>query len=297
MILAVMAVLPLAAVAQDNINKVWQQVAGGSVGTQTGVNLKHGTDKDGKQWSYEFYSFKLKPNSSDFRSIMSAFRSDRKDAYDVYMKNANTGGGVLDNTLSITFGDNGEKNVVFGKDDTHNYEVLLFHDPKDADRRTAYAFVWFDTKDGSAVTCYMTRVYGADPLRLQSARNQSVTMQADGTIIKFDGTTNNSVVIRPSKTPEIKSDTKLDADQFMSMFTGLRSDLVRILDIAGSDQSLYLKNISSTASTMSSICKRFGKSLGTEERRACTTMLNDLKSKVDDIGVKTMLDMAIGYLK
>lgn len=307
MTIIAVVMLPLAAMAQMNINKVWQQVVDGAIGTQTGLDTESGVDADGKKWSYEFYSFETKSGKSVLDRVKAAFKADRKNAYSVFVKSATANEEGLGNTLNVKYGKGAAKSIEFGKrfsnGKDNNCEVQFFRDSRDSCRRTAYALVWFNSADGNSTTCYMYRIYGLDPQRTHTTstydggRGQSLTMRTDGTIVKFNGLTNNSVIIQPQEYKPVSTDNIQDSADFMVMFNTLHSDFVRIVDLAGRDQTLYGNAIAKPINGIITLCKRCSKLLSAEERRLCVNVLTDMKTKAKDNGVKTMLDVAASYMK
>lgn len=289
-----MAMLPLMAMAQADIDKVWVQVERGNIGTQNGVELERDVDAEGKQWTYAYYGLLVKSGSSELKQLQSAFRTDRKDAYSVFVKNANDRSSMM-STSKIGYADD-TKVVEFGTNAAHNYEVLLFRDKKDDKRRTAYALVWFPTKDKDYTQCHIYRIYGRDPRKMNVKRNQSVTIQSDGTIIKYDGTTNNSVVLRPQDGDFGKNAKVADGADFLLRFNRLRADYTRALDFAGKDQAFYADKIMQPVNEMLLLCRNHSKLLSDKERTACGNILGDMQNQSRDTGVKQMLELSRKYV-
>lgn len=295
MMIAAMAMLPLMAVAQTDINKIWSRVESGGLGTQNEVQMERANDADGKPWSFSYYGLLLKSGSAEFKQLRSAFIADRKDAYSVFVKNARQKNG-MNTTLKIGYADD-TKTIEFGTISSHNYEVLLFRDSKDSLRRTAYALVWFDADDSDYTQCYVYRIYGRDPQRMKKMRNQSVTIQSDGTIIKYDGTTNNSVVLRPQDDSLSGKSVKIEnVTDFLVRFNKLRADYTQALDFAGKDQAFYADKIMQPVNELLLLCRNYSRLLSDKERTACGNILVDMQNQSRDTGVKQMLDLSRKYV-
>ena len=288
-----MSILPLMEMAQTNINKVWAQVDKGNLGTQNGARIERGTDAEGKQWTYYYYGILVKKNGQELKQLQAAFRTDRKDAYSVFVKNAGQSAG-MEATSKIGYADD-TKTIDFGTNSAHNYEVLLFRDKQDEMRRTAYALVWFDADDGEHTQCYVYRFYGRDPQKMNAKKNQSVTIQSDGTIIKYDGNTNNSVVLRPQQesTDDVKVENSAD---FLLRFNKLRTDYTKAVDFAGKDYAFYADKIMQPVNEIVLLCRKYHSLLSSKEQTSCANILADMQKQSRDKGVTEMLELSRKYL-
>lgn len=292
LIVAAMALLPFAANAQTNINKVWEQVVKGSIGTQNAVEMEHDNDAEGKTWTFDHYGLLVKSGSPELKRLEEAFKSDRKEAYSVYAKSAGQTGRVV-NTTKIGYAD-GTKALEFGYDNSHNYEVLLFHDKNDEMRRTAYALVWFETGRGNT-QCHVYRFYGLDPRKANTKKNQTTTIQSDGTVVKYDGNTNNSVVMRPQANSIDSVNVKNSAD-FIVCFNTLRTEYTKAINFADGDQAFWADKIMQPVNQIVILCQKYHSLLSTKEQTSCANILADMQKQSHDKGVTEMLELARKYL-
>ena len=288
-----MAMLPLMAKAQANIDKIWTKVENGNIGTQNGMQMENGTDAEGKKWTYVYYGILVKNGSSELKQLQEAFKSDRKDAYSVFIKKAGFKDGV-DGTTTIGYADD-TKSIRFGADSKCNYEVLLFRDKKNEMYRTAYVLMWLDSDDKGYTQCKVFRFYGRDPQKIKAKNNQSVTIQSDGTIIKYDGNSNNSVVLRPQKTDADSVKVK-DGTDFLLRFNKLRTDYTQAVDFAGKDHAFYADRIMQPVNEILLLCRKYHTLLSTGEQSTCANILADMQKQSRDKGVTEMLELSRKYL-
>lgn len=296
-LLFTLASLSTTAMAQTTIDNVWRQITNESIGKLTDANVSSGVDETGKQWKYEYYSLLLKKNSSAFNKIADAFKTDRHEAYDIFRKQANKDGDK-DYTETIAYGKELARLITFGTKLNHNYEVLLFHDKSDNTFRTAYGIVWFDEGDNTRCQCY--RIYGKDPRQDKLDTNRNVTYGSDGSIIIYDGNTNNSTVLRnQSERIELGDNDILDATDFMVAFNKIVASIKSMQSIAKDmkyNGDLIGNGMTEHVNNMLILCKRHSKLLGTAERNACAASIDDIIKNATDTNTTEMLKLAKSYL-
>ena len=301
MLLIVMAMLPTFAVAQTGIDKAFEQLKRSDV-EEISVNKETDIDEDGKRCVYEVYGYEVPKKNLQFKKLLAAFDDEKQKSYLVNKRMK----GVSGEPLSIGYGKNAEKSKEFGTSIDRNYFILFFHDPKDGVRRMCYVLTWYDSKiSSSSYTVYLTYIYSKDPKRMEAKtqpdddRNTSITVQPDGTIIKYNRSTGNSVVFR-----QPQADVKVNYSKniktgydFIIAFNGLPSQYERAVIFAGKDQTLFSEPIMKIVNSILELCHDCKKVLSTIERDSCCSMLDDMKRNSRDKGVQEALELAEKYVR
>lgn len=294
------ALSPAVAMAQKNIEKAVEQIKR-SAYTEISVTKETDVDDDGKQCVYEVHAYEMPKNAGKFKQLLDAFASDQASAYSV-MKRLQ---GVSGDTQSVGYGKNASKSISFGAYKDRNYYLLLFRDPADTLRRTCYELTWYEGKrsgKSEVWRVYITHIYGLDPKRSyrkasRTSENTTTTITSDGTIIRYDRSTGNSVVYRPQKDTDDGAPKINGASDFINRFNDLRVEYVRAIDFAGKDQTFFADKIMKPVKDMLSLCRNYSRLLNTDEQTSCGNALDDMKSKSRDRGVQEMLSLARKYLR
>ena len=312
MILAAAAIIPAAAMAQKRIAAAVEQLRRSQY-TEISVNKETDIDADGKECVYEVYAYEIPKNAGKFKQLVDAFDSDQADAYSV-MKRLQ---GVSGDTQSIGYGRGSRKSVSFGTYKDRNYYLLLFNDPKDTLRRTCYEMTWYEAKKQKKQEMwqvYITHIYSINPKRAGRTSSTtttttttimpgggpstSTTVASDGTIIRYDRNTGNSVVYRPQKNSTEKGSVQInDATDFLSRFNDLRVEYVRAIEFAGKEQAFYAQMIMKPVKELLSLCRNYNRLLNSNEKVSCSNTLGDMANRTRDRGVQEMLTLAQKYLR
>ena len=295
MMFLALASLATTAMAQAEIEKVAKQIASGSLCELSDINVSSDYDENGKQCKYEYYSFLLKKNSNSFKSLTDAFRADRHDAYDMFRKMADKNGDK-DYKETIAYGKDLARSITFGGHLNRNYEVLLFRDKDDNAYRTAYVLIWYD--EGEDTRCLFYRIYSKNPREDNRKTNHNVTYGSDGSIIIYDGNTNNSTVLRdwPEKIALGDNDI-LDATDFMVAFNKIVASIKRMQTIISNAKNDILNDrMAEPVNNMLILCKRHSKLLNADERTACSNSIDDIIKSSADANTTEMLKLAKSYL-
>lgn len=292
--------MPAWAMAQTNIERVWEQMKRGST-EEVSINKETDTDTDGKRCVYEVYEYEMKRNSSQLKSLIRAFDADCKDSYSIFRRSEGTSG----DKRSVGYGKNAEKSISYGNYSDRNYYMLLFRDPKDATRRTCYEMTWYEKmSDSGYVKVFLTYIYSKDPQRLDSGvslddSNTTITVKPDGTIIKYDGKNNKSIVYNPASDKSSQYDDSQinDGADFVIEFNRLRTQYLKAVEFAGGNQTFFASNIMDPVNKILSLCKKHSRLLNADEKQSCLNTLADMKDRARDKGVKEMLTLATKYFR
>lgn len=155
------ALLPVSAHAQKELERVYQQFISTSAKGKTVTEQEVISDKaDGRRpFSFSWYNFTLKNSALKyFQPLLSAFRTERSNAYYVYVKPA----GQKEETPKIIDMDNRRVNLDVGFYSDRNYHELCFEDTKNPDYRYAYILVYWQ-KSEKAITGELVKVYSIRP--------------------------------------------------------------------------------------------------------------------------------------
>ena len=308
-----LALVPVFATAQSNIKRVVEQFNKGAVEILS-TSKETDTDVDGKQCVYERNVFLVPKNSGKFKQLMDAFHDEQANAYSVNKRMAGYDGSAN----GIGYGKNSEKSIKFMSHPDRNYFVLFFKDPADSKRRTCYALAWYDgkkDKKNKEMWCVVIiYVYSLNPEYVRSqpktitrttttttdsdGTNTSITVNSDGTIIRYDRNTGNSIVYRPQdnkKASSIDVPIKSSGD-FIQRFNDLRTEYIQIVQFAGKDQTFFANRIMPPVNKMLQLCREHGKLLKSNERNSCLGILDDMKQSARDKGIREMLNLAQTYL-
>lgn len=293
---------PALAMAQNSIAKAVWQIRHGQY-TEISVEKETDIDDDGKECVYEVYAYEMPKNSGKFKQLLEAFDADQSAAYSV-MKRLQ---GVSGDKQSIGYGRNASKSITFGSYTDRNYYLLLFNDPADKLRRTCYELTWYagkKSKNKDTWKVYITHIYGLNPKKMDKGQPKvtttttTTTITSDGTIIRYDRDTGNSVVYRPQKESATDADLKVNnAVDFINHFNDLRVEYVKAIEFAGKEQTFYADMIMKPVKKMLALCRNYSKLLSTQEQTSCANALDDMKTKSRDRGVQEMLDLARKYVR
>lgn len=314
MILMAAAMIPAAAMAQGRIAAAVYQLQHSQY-TEISVKKETDVDADGKECVYEVYAYEIPKNAGKFKQLVDAFDSEQPKAYSVMKRAA----GISGDAQTIGYGRGSSQSMSFGSYKDRNYYLLLFNDPKDTLRRTCYVLTWYDSKTKKKKEMwqvYITRIYSINPKKRASNTSSSTTtttttvipndgvpvtsttIASDGTIIRYDRNTGNSVVYRPQKSNTLKNSTQInDATDFLVRFNDLRVEYVRAVEFAGKEQAFYAEVIMKPVKEMLSLCRNYNKLLSSSERTSCSNTIDDMTNRTRDRGVQEMLGLARKYLR
>lgn len=303
-----LALVPVFAAAQSNITRVVNQFKKGAV-EEVSTSKETETDTDGKQCVYERNVFLVAKNSGKFKQLMDAFNDAQSNAYSVNKRMAGYDGSAN----KIGYGKNSEKSIVFMKYPDRNYFVLFFKDPADSKRRTCYALAWYegknDKKNKEKWCVDIIYVYSMNPEYVRSLpktittvnsddTNTSITVNSDGTIIRYDRNTGNSIVYRPQDNKKASSiDVPIkNSGDFIQRFNDLRTEYIQMVQFAGKDQTFFAYRIMPPVNKLVQLCREHSKLLDNNERTSCVGILDDMKQNARDKGIREMLYLAQKYL-
>lgn len=307
-----LALVPAFAAAQTTIARVVEQFKKGAV-EEISTSKETDTDTDGKQCVYERNIFLVAKNSGKFKQLMDAFNDEQTNAYSVNKRMAGYDGSAS----KIGYGKNSEKTIVFMKYSDRNYFVLYFKDPADSKRRTCYALAWYESKKDKKkkeMWCVdIIRVYSLNPEYVRSlpktitkttttvnsdGNNTLITVKSDGTIIRYDRNTGNSIVYRPQDNKKASSiDVPIkNSGDFIQRFNDLRTEYIQVVQFAGKEQTFFANRIMPPVNKMLQLCREHGKLLLHNERLSCIGILDDMKQNARDKGIREMLNLAQTYL-
>lgn len=303
-----LALVPVFAAAQSNITRVVDQFKKGAV-EEVSTSKETETDTDGKQCVYERNVFLVAKNSGKFKQLMDAFNDAQSNAYSVNKRMAGYDGSAN----KIGYGKNSEKSIVFMKYPDRNYFVLFFKDPADSKRRTCYALAWYegknDKKNKEKWCVDIIYVYSMNPEYVRSLpktittvnsddTNTSITVNSDGTIIRYDRNTGNSIVYRPQDNKKASSiDVPIkNSGDFIQRFNDLRTEYIQMVQFAGKDQTFFAYRIMPPVNKLVQLCREHSKLLDNNERTSCVGILDDMKQNARDKGIREMLYLAQKYL-
>lgn len=307
-----LALVPAFAAAQTTIARVVEQLKKGAV-EEISTSKETETDTDGKQCVYERNIFLVAKNSGKFKQLMDTFNDEQTNAYSVNKRMAGYDGSAS----RIGYGKNSEKSIVFMKYSDRNYFVLYFKDPADSKRRTCYALAWYegkkDKKNKEMWYVDIIHVYSLNPEYVRSLpktitkttttvnsddNNTSITVNSDGTIIRYDRNTGNSIVYRPQDNKKASSiDVPIkNSGDFIQRFNDLRTEYIQMVQFAGKNQTFFANRIMPPVNKMLQLCREHGNLLLHNERLSCVGILDDMKQSARDNGIREMLNLAQKYL-
>lgn len=307
-----LALVPAFAAAQTTIARVVEQFKKGAV-EEISTSKETETDTDGKQCVYERNIFLVAKNSGKFKQLMDTFNDEQSNAYSVNKRMAGYDGSAC----KIGYGKNSEKSIVFMKYSDRNYFVLYFKDPADSKRRTCYALAWYegkkDKKKKEMWYVDIIHVYSLNPEYVRSLpktitkttttvnsddNNTSITVNSDGTIIRYDRNTGNSIVYRPQDNKKASSiDVPIkNSGDFIQRFNDLRTEYIQMVQFAGKNQTFFANRIMPPVNKMLQLCREHGNLLLHNERLSCVGILDDMKQSARDNGIREMLNLAQKYL-
>ena len=307
-----LALVPALATAQTTIARVVEQFKKGAV-EEVSTSKETDTDTDGKQCVYERNIFLVAKNSGKFKQLMDAFNDEQSKAYSVNKRMADYDGSAS----KIGYGKNSEKSIVFMKYSDRNYFVLFFKDPADSKRRTCYALAWYEgkkDKKNKEMWCVdIIYEYSLNPEYVRSLpktitkttttvnsddNNTSITVNSDGTIIRYDRNTGNSIVYRPQDNKKASSiDVPIkNSGDFIQRFNDLRTEYIQVVQFAGKEQTFFANRIMPPVNKLLQLCREHSKLLKSNERNSCMGILDDMKQSARDKGIREMLNLAQTYL-
>lgn len=294
LLLIAFAVLPSLAMAQSNIEKAFEQFRNSVEATS--VEVENDVDDDGKKCIYEYYQYSMSTEAPEFKKLKNLFMRDLPNAY-LASKHK---GGTEKNVKKTAYGRNASKSATFGNDTATSYIYLLFRDRQDSLRRTMYVLGWRNGKSGSKDgIVYVAHVYSKDPQRLGGTgdTNTSVTVRPDGTIIKYDRTTGNTMVYSTEGSNSVLAEKPINSGaDFVLALNRLRSEYISALAFAGEQQGVFMNNIMKPVNEIIQLCYVHRNVLSQSERTSCMNIIEGMKDRVSDAGVKESLEIARKYL-
>ena len=265
------ATLGLTAHAQGEIEALFGSID--SIGNQIVVEKENYEDLDIHPGTHCYYTRIAVPKSTFGRlgeRFVQTF-TNQPSAYRIYRKTLDGPSDI--GTLTITYGtQQTDYKIPFGSRESHNYLVTLYKDSLNADKRHAYALVWYTESDKVNILRY--HIYGDDP---RQTNRQRVLTYDNGRLIYSNGNIITGIDQR---------DTLIHDDvDFLSRFGTLRASLLR----TNQNETLIRNGM---AIKMLDLCKKHHQLLSAGERETCVKSLTELIIDEQDTYIKGLLKAA-----
>ncbi len=267
-----------------------------------------------KTGSCSVVEFHLDSHEFQFiRNIINAMDQDRNEAY----HNASGQAGSQGVTYAIAYGPGEHDYELIGADNTMNFKVYCFKDPKQEDYRTSYAVEWKQEQDNyyvGKVYC----IYGMKPGEAQPTKRQGrvFTLSSDGLSGLGDLSDLGDYSLHIDSLINMSKDLK----KLKALGKGLNGNYSFSFSSSGSkhdydDNDNWLtdfgmlcnsfrekaksspKKCAMYATEILKLCKHADDAELTEnEEKLCIKQLRQLQKLTDDEFVKGLLDEAITYI-
>ena len=297
LIMAIFLVQTFAASAQSNIEKVFKFVLN-NPSTEVLSSSDYNVVCVDSGVSYcKFIEFTVPAKKKKlFAQIEKQLLLAKSDAYNVFIKKP--GSSSLASNRLYDYGANNEYSVELGAHKSHVYYGLCFKDPADSMRRHAYLAVWF--KDSSKFHCYYYHIYGVMPARFKEfksgvrgakpinkgsmLRTQTVLDDNGVTTTTYDNDGNVRVFNSRSFSSAMANEVNNDID-FMLLFGNLRAaflDAIKDADAKTLQTGIVVK--------IARLCREHSKLLTDNEKRTCTSIIDEMKSTLKKVNPDTFMD-------
>ena len=274
------------ATAQHNVKKAMEDLLNdkSAVKIQT---KKYEHDMGGAEETYCNYAVlklnKVQANKAIAR-IEEAFEKDVPAAYYSMYQTPKIQGADRSN---IVYGPDLEYSVTFGTKRDHNYRMICTEDPQNADKRHAYAMVWYDESDG--VRCLLYQIYSRRPGKKSGMKltplNDFIKDWANSTTIVDDNQIRN---ISGNGNDRIAADTGLgeitDDTDFLLLFGNLRAAFLDAIKAA--DKKVLQTGI---AMKLVKLCKAHAKLLNEQEKNTCKKSLQEMIWRLEKTNPDTFI--------
>lgn len=298
LIMAIFLVQTFAASAQSNIEKVFKFVLN-DPSTEVLSSSDYSVVCVDSGVSYcKFTEFTVPAKKKKlFAQIEKQLLLAKSDAYNVFIKKPGTSSFASNHLYD--YGANNEYSVELGARNSHIYYGLCFKAPADSMRRHAYLAVWF--KDSRKYHCYYYHIYGVMPARFNEfksgvrgalkpinkgsmLRTQTVLDDNGVTTTTYDNDGNVRVFNSRSFSSAMANEVKTDID-FMLMFGNLRAaflDAIKDADAKTLQTGIVVK--------IARLCREHSKLLTDNEKRTCTSIIDEMKSTLKKVNPDTFMD-------
>lgn len=297
LIMAIFLVQTFAASAQSNIEKVFKIVLN-DPSTEVLSSSDYNVVCVDSGVSYcKFTEFTVPAKKKKlFAQIEKELLLAKSDAYAVFIKKP--GSSSFASNRLYDYGANNEYSVELGAHKSHVYYGLCFKDPADSMRRHAYLAVWF--KENNKYHCYYYHIYGVMPARFKEFKSgvrgakpiNKVSMLRTQTVLDDNGVTtttydndgNVRVFNSRSFSSAMANEVKNDID-FILLFGNLRAaflDAIKDADAKTLQTGIVVK--------IARLCREHSKLLTDNEKRTCTSIIDEMKSTLKKVNPDTFMD-------
>lgn len=233
---------------------------------KTSIDIeKYGDDTSASTYC-KSYKFDLPDeNANLINDIHDSFIKDTDSAYNVLIKDANSGN---NDQMNIIYGKNLEKSILFGTHKDRNYMIMLVRDQKDSLSRYCYAYVWYKNETRICGSIYI--IYGKDPQLVKTKTLKSLNFNIKGSTIKND----------------------ID---FFEQFGTLRVAFMKYRYDINSEEGLY--KMTALTNKIVEMVKTNKQLLNIEERTNVCVELANMQRQLSDKYLKGLLKEAMTYLQ
>lgn len=287
---ALMSVLPLALMAQQNIQEAFDALLNEkNVEIKTQHTLERDPETGKKEAQADVYDIMVvEPSAREcIKDIQRAFEKDKENAYSM-----KSGDHADKNYVVLGVGDGKSQGVAVGRIKDSNYIYACFMDKDDPEKkyRYAYALEWADkgkqTQVRLAVTYATTQQY-------RQGKKKTKTITVNGTEINIDGQSFSFGNGFPFDNSSVFSSDSV-------FFYGEKSSDAWLSEF-NTYKNLFLKNPDSTPSSyyatfIYKLCKNV-KALDEVEKNLVATEIAKLRNKTNDEFIQQLFDMSIERLK
>lgn len=264
-----------------------------------------------KTGSCSVVEFHLDSHEFQFiRNIINAMDEDRNEAY----HNASGQAGSQGVTYAIAYGPGEHDYELIGADNTMNFKVYCFKDPKQEDYRTSYAVEWKQDTDGNFIGKVYC-IYGEKPGEAQPGKRKGKVFTFNSDDLSALGDLNNyslnidSLIGTSTDFKKLKAIGKgLNGSYSYSFSTSSsgkhHDDNASWLTDFGMLCNSFKEKVKNSpkrgavyATELLKLCKKADDAELTEtEKKLCIKSLKQLQKLTDDEFVKGLLDEAITYI-